>query len=718
MAELHRILTIARTGAGQSNRSLDVREEIGMKPSTLLLFVVALGVALSPGYAPGQSKDTRAEVALQAAIKKEAVDGDLKGAIEQYRKLAQGRDRAVAAKALVRMGECYEKLGDAESRKAYERVLRDYTDQTGAVAEARARLAALKSGGPPAITVRRVRAPNADFFGAPSRDGAYLTFRDDSSEEVAICDLATGQTRSLTKHQSVWESAYRSMPSPDGKQVAYTWDRDGTYELRVVGLEGTEPRVLYSKAGMSWVAPSDWSPDGKSILAVLDREDGTSQMALVSVRDGSVRVLKTFDGHAPGRPRFSPDGRYIAYAFPQRPESVEQDIFVLALDGERETPLIQHPANDGFLDWTPDGKGILFRSDRTGTMGLWWTQVAEGKSQGTPVLVKPGVGPNFSPMGFTRNGSYYYGVKTRMNDVYIAELDLATGKLISAPGMATQRFVGSNYRPDWSPDGRELIFLSQRGDGAWGPGALCVRSTASGEVRELASKLNRVAWVRWSPDGRSLLASGQHPTGEFGRFRIDVQTGDFERIVKTTFGWSQAWSRDGKAIFLHGTNSATNRSTIVVRDLETGQEKELHSIAKGSSNYAGSLVLSRDGRQLAFEVSESGSTMIKVMPAAGGEARELLRGDGSLMRNADGTIVWAPDGRSVLFARQTSRGSSKTELWSISVQGGEPRKLELTAENMRDLSVHPDGRHIAFTAGQGRSEVWVMENFLPANPSR
>jgi Tol biopolymer transport system component len=72
----------------------------------------------------------------------------------------------------------------------------------------------------------------------------------------------------------------------------------------------------------------------------------------------------------------------------------------------------------------------------------------------------------------------------------------------------------------------------------------------------------------------------------------------------------------------------------------------------------------------------------------------------------------------VLFVPRPGPGSSKTELWSISVQGGEPRKLELTAENMRDLSVHPDGRHIAFTAGRDRSEVWVMENFLPANPSR
>ena len=175
--------------------------------------------------------------------------------------------------------------------------------------------------------------------------------------------------------------------------MAYTWYEDGIYELRVVGLDGTKPRVLYSKAGTSWVVPTDWSPDGKSILTVLDRRDGTSQMALVSMRDGSVRVLKSFDERSPQRPRFSPDGRYIAYAYPQRPLDPRSGTSsCLTLDGGRETPLVRHPANDSVPDWTPDGKGILFISDRTGTMGAWWTQVAEGNPQGTPELVKPDLG--------------------------------------------------------------------------------------------------------------------------------------------------------------------------------------------------------------------------------------------------------------------------------------------------------------------------------------
>ena len=153
-------------------------------------------------------------------------------------------------------------------------------------------------------------------------------------------------------------------------------------------------------------------------------------------------MLKDFDKLVPGPSRFSRDGRYIAYTLQQSSESKEKDIFVHDLNGGSETLLIQDPADDIVLDWTPDGMEILFRSDRTGAVGIWWIKVMEGRSGGTPELLKPDLGSDFVSMGFTRNGSYYYGTQKEMKDVYITEVDPATGKLISAPTLATQRFAG------------------------------------------------------------------------------------------------------------------------------------------------------------------------------------------------------------------------------------------------------------------------------------
>ena len=109
-----------------------------MNKFTAGILTAAMIAALGSATAAPQGYD-KAEVAFKAAYEKEAVDGDLKGAITQYEKLARGSNRAMAAKALVRIGQCQEKLGSAEARKAYERVVREYGDQEEAVAEARRR---------------------------------------------------------------------------------------------------------------------------------------------------------------------------------------------------------------------------------------------------------------------------------------------------------------------------------------------------------------------------------------------------------------------------------------------------------------------------------------------------------------------------------------------------------------------------------------------------
>src|SRR5262249_5785135 len=99
-------------------------------------------IALS--LAAALAAQTSPDVALRAAMETETVKGGLKGAIEHYNKIAQGKDRALAAKALVRMAQCYQKLGDAEASRIYERVVREFADQKEAATEARARLDGLR----------------------------------------------------------------------------------------------------------------------------------------------------------------------------------------------------------------------------------------------------------------------------------------------------------------------------------------------------------------------------------------------------------------------------------------------------------------------------------------------------------------------------------------------------------------------------------------------
>ena len=101
--------------------------------------------------------------------------------------------------------------------------------------------------------------------------------------------------------------------------------------------------------------------------------------------DGSARNIKTLGWSHPSKLCLSPDGRWIVYDSPQKEGAPERDIFLVSADGSREMPLVKHPADDLVLGWTPDGKKVLFASDRTGaTMSVWAVEVSDGKPQGSP----------------------------------------------------------------------------------------------------------------------------------------------------------------------------------------------------------------------------------------------------------------------------------------------------------------------------------------------
>ena len=524
-----------------------------------LSLVVATGLLLT---ASGQDLDVELQRALQRAV----TTGDLEAAIEEYRDIAAraGSNRGVGAQALLQMGQAYEKLGDGQSRDAYERVLRDYAEQAEQVGVARARLAALDQPPSPAdpstMVVRRVWAPAADLHGAPSPDGRYVSYTDWETGDLAVRDLLTGENRRLTNNGSLresGESAGVSVPSPDGRQLVYGWlNKDFVYELRLIALDGSNPQVLYRNEDMAYMRPDAWSPDGKHILAQFTRKDGANQIGWVSVADGSLRVLKTMDWRYPFEVSLSPDGRFIAYDFAPEEHSHQRDIFVLASDGSREIPLVQHPANDLLLGWAPDGTRILFASDRTGSMDLWVLQVAAGTPQGSPQLVKKDIG-NVLPLGVTRDGAFFYAISTAMSDVYIATFDVATGTLLAPPAKATERFVGSTTLPDWSPDGKYLAYVSQPLNEHFSTGLdsrVVIQSVETGEEREFSPELQHIGGIRWSPDGRSLLVVGTDKSRLYNQSLVwmDTQTGDVIPILRTHQGesiYEAVPSSDGRTIF-------------------------------------------------------------------------------------------------------------------------------------------------------------------------
>lgn len=500
--------------------------------------------------------------------------------------------------------------------------------------------------------------PGVTVQGMASPDGRFLSCIDPATGDIAVRDLQTGKLRPLTGHRpggSAKQFAYFSTFSPDSSQIAYAWFNDaGFYELRVAPVKGGPHRVLYRNEQAGFVQPSDWTPDGKHILTLLFRKDNISQIALIATEDGAVRVLKSLNWLYPKKMDISPDGRWIVYDAFAAAAQTHRDIYLLALDGSRETVLIDSPAEDVFPLWTPGGRSVLFSSNRLGSMDLWTVPIDDGKAAGPPALVHRDL-QRFLPLNITADGRFFFARRTGAQDIFIASSN-------TAPQRLTSRYPGANSSPAFSATGESIAYLTRSGAENFGTPAhaITIRNLASGQERHLAPKLAHIERIRWSPDGEWILASGADGKGRSGLFRVHVQSGAVRPVVTDV----NASFRGIPADWLDTHRLVIGGPSLRELNLETNAERVLesrpvHAVAAGPS--------------LAFL---SGSEVI-------------VRGQGVVYNGVVTALAW-----------------SGTELVIGTPDGvlRNGRKLDMPAYDGGAISVH--GTQIAFSGGRTENEIW------------
>ena len=197
-----------------------------MKTTLLTAFAAAIMLTAAHPLMAQSGQDL-----FQQALVKERADGELMEAIALYEKIVEEftYDRELVARALVQMGGCYEKLGQDEAQRAYQRVVDEYADQSKMVQEARSRLAQLarlasELGEGPIITTRRVwagREANEASSFAPTSDGRKLMYVDlQGSNNLMVRDLMTGSSRYLEPIRSMAEIRLKYLSSPPAKPPA------------------------------------------------------------------------------------------------------------------------------------------------------------------------------------------------------------------------------------------------------------------------------------------------------------------------------------------------------------------------------------------------------------------------------------------------------------------------------------------------------------------
>ncbi|MGD8499867.1 MAG: tetratricopeptide repeat protein, partial [Phycisphaerales bacterium] len=666
---------------------------------------------------------------FQKGLVQERTEGDLDEAIRLYKQIIEDHkdDRALVAKTLVQMGGCYEKLGRAEAQKAYQRVIQEFADQLEPVTQARSRLAALgQREGEEGPILRRVYSGYVGYPGNLSHDGKLATITDWDTGDLAVRDLTSGEARRLTNKGSWSESnafADQSIFSPDDKQIAYVWyTHERGSQLRIISIDGTGQRVLYprneeNKKDDAFLWPIDWSLDRERILCTWHSKDYKNRAMLLSVGDGSLRELELPEREKleleEDKPisnfhsaKFSPDGRHLTLDG-RAAKDAGRDVFLLSLEDGSRTALVEHPADDYLLGWSPDDNYLVFASDRTGALGIWVLRVDQGKPVGKPMLVKTQMG-NFGRIGMMRNGAYYFttGSGERRN-IFTASFDLQTGKVTPAPKALLPDGEFHRTAADWLGGADEIAYLEWGSKGEREIRKIMIHSLKTGATREVVTKpkikgfnFNSLAVC---PTGKWLAVWGYIEDGlKWAVLLIDLETNELTEIKHGNFV-NIRWSKDGRWLYFGGFLPDENRNALFRRDMQTGKVTELFE--PPSSFY--SWKISPDEKQIAYSDWETDE--IKVIPVTGGEPRVVAK-----VKDAKngGSKFWTPDGRYLVYI---DRG----QLWRVAVEGGEPEAITISPRirmsRIGHLQIHPGGQRILFSGQRHPSkyELWTLENFLP-----
>ncbi|MBI4904045.1 MAG: PD40 domain-containing protein [Acidobacteria bacterium] len=548
-----------------------------------------------------------------------------------------------------------------------------------------------------------------DLGGQVSGDGRYFSYTDWMSEDLGlgVRDLLARKNLKLT-HMGNWAETKAevgpSAVSPDGKWVAFSHttyadkENEELARLVVIGMDGSNQRVLLEGDGLDYVHPYSWSQDGKWIAASVvyrgQKPGGRDSIALVSV-DGQVCHLPVKNDLWANNLTFSPDGRYLAYSIGAR--KAQPVLMIRSREPESSENVVQD--NAMMMGWSPDGSAILFSRERETTHDLYLLAVAGGKPAGNPVPIYASSDIGQRTAGVTKDGSLFYSTFNRRSETVVVRLSGSEIRqetpIANIPGTVSIGWLLGSGPAHFSPDGKRIVVLTPND-------ALTIHELESRGQRTITPDLKAWKAVRWAPDQSGLLLLGSATNGRSGVFRVDDMTGKTRLLASLPPDtWSFTPSNDGRTIY-YGTPFKTQ-----ARNISSGTDQVLFESPKGGSY---DLRVSHDGSRLAIR----GGAYLAVVDLKSGRQRVLFR-----RTEPDPVALWAmdwsADDSSLLTIVRPGVGMERMQLWTFSADGGSPKRQPLAPE-LRGLSISPDGKYVATTRLTQHWQLWALDNFLPPMP--
>ncbi|MDW8282376.1 MAG: protein kinase [Myxococcales bacterium] len=521
-------------------------------------------------------------------------------------------------------------------------------------------------------------------FGTVSPDGKLLAYMEESDGVMEgllrpLFDATVQPQRFSAPGQSVTWISF----APDSRRIAFSTGRhflDRAAEIYMVdislGVESPPQRLV---AGTT---PS-WFPDGRR-LALSHYNEDTGRWHLAYFELGS-EGIRPIEADPPARfelcPAVSPDAKQLAYVAGPAPGGLR----VLPVSGGPAVTLDDQPTFYDRVQWTPDGKRLIFGSERRGLLSVSVT----GREPLLNLLPPSDIPHNPS---LTANGKRLVYTRAQEGfELWSTSRD-GTNSSIIRVNIPTDVLAW----PLFSPDGQSIAVMVGENDGDKNANSVVVLPRTGGVGRQVRKAVSRTLWPETFVDGSRALVVGSNLAGSLEV--VSLSGGPPPSIRFGSNEMHAALSPDGK--LLATTRMEGREGTVAgglwVRPVLASPEEAVCWVEDGF----GRPTWSPDGREVAVGTSKG-----LVALSRGPEQTRRLRitdPQGRLLRSK--FMRFAPDGKLLL--------ADYPHIYEVDLRAAvarpvvSPRRIS----NLFGFTISPDGKYIVYATQPFNSDLWLLES--------
>ncbi len=475
--------------------------------------------------------------------------------------------------------------------------------------------------------------------------------------------------------------------SADGQTLAYQSDQSGNLDIWVTQVGGGQPVNRTADHSGTDQFPS-WSPDGRQIAFWSDRDGGA--YFVMPALGGIPRAVLTAAGMAEfggQAPQWSSDGTELACVV-QDDSGFFVEIVSLSTGESRRLPL-PGVRSRFHLSWSPDGHAFAYADTVNLTPDLsqlWVLRISDGEA----FPITDGRMNDWSP-SWSPDGRTLYFVSNRGGSMDLWQQKMGEDATPEGPPRSVTAGIGMRTAV-FSPDGKKLAYSRGRlVANLWRVPILEDRPAAWADAEQVTFDQAFIEQVDVSRDGERLLFDSDR-AGNMDLWTMPAAGGEMQQLTTDPSpDWAPRWSRDETEIVFYTARSG-NRD-VGVMPVAGGPARQL--TRHEATDYGPAW--SPDERQIAFSSSRSGNLDIWVVQVDTGEARQVTVDPGD-----DRYPQWSADGQWLVFR---SPRSGESRLWRVSAAGGDPEPL--TDGPAYYSRWPPDGQVIYFTGVAERAgNVW------------